>query len=89
MPQPRGKEGLHFHAVRQTVTRLSALLDYAGQAGVHIRPLNEYLNRADIDVAEVAYLLGYEDLNSFHRAFRTREGTTPSHLRAELKRPVN
>jgi AraC-like DNA-binding protein len=30
-----------------------------------------YLNRPDIDVAEVAYLLGYEDSNSFYRAFRT------------------
>src|SRR5689334_11020875 len=49
----------------------------------------EYLNRADIDVAEVACLLGYEDSNSFYRAFRTWEGTTPSQLRAELKRPVN
>ena len=34
----------------------------------------EYLNRPDIDVAEVAYLLGYEDSNSFYRAFRTWEG---------------
>ena len=49
----------------------------------------EYLNRPDIEVAEVAYLLGYEDSNSFYRAFRTWEGTTPSQLRAELKRPVN
>ena len=49
----------------------------------------EYLNRPDIDVAEVAYLLGYEDSNSFYRAFRTWEGTTPSQLREELKRPVN
>jgi AraC-like DNA-binding protein len=46
----------------------------------------EYLNRPDIDVAEVAYLLGYEDSNSFYRAFRTWEGTTPSQLRAELRR---
>jgi AraC-like DNA-binding protein len=48
----------------------------------------EYLNRQDIEVAEVAYLLDYEDSNSFYRAFRTWEGTTPSQLRAELKRPV-
>jgi AraC-like DNA-binding protein len=45
----------------------------------------EYLNRPDIDVAEVAGLLGYEDSNSFYRAFRTWEGTTPGQLRAELK----
>jgi AraC-like DNA-binding protein len=49
----------------------------------------EYLNRPDIDVAEVAYLLGYEDSNSFYRAFRTWEGTTPSQLRAELKGSVS
>ena len=46
----------------------------------------EYLNRPEIDVAEVAFLLGYEDSNSFYRAFRTWEGTTPSQLRAALRR---
>jgi AraC-like DNA-binding protein len=46
----------------------------------------EYLNRPEIDVAEVAYLLGYKDANSFYRAFRTWEGTTPSQLRAALRR---
>ncbi len=45
----------------------------------------EYLNRAEIDIAEVAYLLGYEDANSFYRAFRTWEGTTPAQLRAALQ----
>ena len=47
---------------------------------------HEYLNRPEMDVAEVAFLLGYEDSNSFYRAFRTWEGTTPSQLRAALKR---
>jgi AraC-like DNA-binding protein len=45
----------------------------------------EYLNRPEIDVAEVAYLLGYEDANSFYRAFRTWEGTTPTQLRETLQ----
>ena len=49
----------------------------------------EYLNRPDIDVAEVAYLLGYEDSNSFYRAFRTWEGTTPAQLRSALKQSDN
>jgi AraC-like DNA-binding protein len=45
----------------------------------------EYLNRPEMDVKEVAFLLGYEDSNSFYRAFRTWEGTTPSQLRAALR----
>jgi AraC-like DNA-binding protein len=49
----------------------------------------EYLNRPEIDVAEVAYLPGYEDSNSFYRAFRTWEGTTPAQLRSALKRSDN
>jgi len=49
----------------------------------------EYLNRPDIDVAEVAYLLGYEDSNSFYRAFRVWEGTTPAQLRSKLKQSEN
>jgi len=51
--------------------------------------VREYLNRPDIDVAEVAYLLGYEDSNSFYRAFRTWEGTTPAQLREALRRSDN
>jgi AraC-like DNA-binding protein len=47
---------------------------------------HEYLNRPEMDVTEVAFLLGYEDSNSFYRAFRTWEGTTPSQLRATLGR---
>ena len=53
------------------------------------KQLRGYLHRPDIDVTEVAYLLGYEDSNSFYRAFRTWEGTTPSQLRAELKQSDN
>ena len=45
----------------------------------------EYLNRPEIAVDEVAYLLGYEDSNSFYRAFRAWEGTTPTHWRLGLR----
>jgi AraC-like DNA-binding protein len=41
-----------------------------------------YLLDPSLDLAETAYLLGYEDPNSFFRAFREWEGTTPSEWRA-------
>ena len=34
-----------------------------------------------IDINEVAYLVGFEDANSFYRAFRSWEGTTPTQWR--------
>jgi AraC-like DNA-binding protein len=49
----------------------------------------EYLTRPEIDVAEVAFLLGYEDSNSFYRAFRTWEGTTPAQWKSARRRSNN
>lgn len=47
----------------------------------------EYLSDSSLDLAEVAYLVGYEDQNSFFRAFRQWEDQTPSAWRAG--RPSN
>ena len=40
------------------------------------------LSHTDLDAGEVAFLLGFEELNSFTRAFHTWEGTTPTRWRA-------
>lgn len=40
------------------------------------------LTEPSIEIEEIAGLLGYEDANSFYRAFRTWEGTTPARWRA-------
>jgi AraC-like DNA-binding protein len=40
-----------------------------------------YLMQPSLELGEVACLLGYEDPNSFFRAFREWEGTTPSEWR--------
>ena len=42
-----------------------------------------YLTDTALDIKEVAFLMGYEDQNSFYRAFRQWEGVTPSHWRTE------
>ena len=44
-----------------------------------------YLLQPALELAEVACLLGYEDSNSFFRAFREWEGTTPSEWRRQVK----
>jgi AraC-like DNA-binding protein len=44
-----------------------------------------YLNNSYLELNEAAYLLGYEDGNSFVRAFRTWEGVPPARWR-ELQR---
>jgi AraC-like DNA-binding protein len=43
----------------------------------------EFLADPSLDLKEVAFLLGYEDQNSFYRAFRLWEGDTPSNWRSE------
>jgi AraC-like DNA-binding protein len=40
-----------------------------------------YLTNSALEMSETAYLLGYEDSNSFVRAFRTWEGVPPAHWR--------
>ncbi|GIN96506.1 AraC family transcriptional regulator [Siminovitchia terrae] len=42
-----------------------------------------YLADPSLDIKEVAFLIGYEDQNSFYRAFRIWEGDTPSNWRTE------
>lgn len=43
----------------------------------------EYLADPSLHIKEVAFLVGYEDQNSFFRAFRLWEGDTPSNWRSE------
>jgi AraC-like DNA-binding protein len=41
---------------------------------------------SNIDINEVAYLVGFEDANSFYRAFRSWEGITPAQWRETQSR---
>jgi AraC-like DNA-binding protein len=42
-----------------------------------------YLQHSSLELNETAYLLGYEDPNSFFRAFQQWEGTSPGEWRAQ------
>jgi AraC-like DNA-binding protein len=42
----------------------------------------EYLTSGHLEMADVAFLLGFDDQNSFFRAFRQWEGETPARWRA-------
>lgn len=44
------------------------------------------LTEPTIEIDEIACLVGYEDTNSFYRAFRSWEGTTPARWRALLEK---
>ena len=44
----------------------------------------QYLTDASLAIVDVAYMLGYEDQNSFFRAFRQWEAQTPSAWRAAV-----
>ena len=47
-----------------------------------------YLNNSYLELNEAAYLLGYEDGNSFVRAFRTWEGIPPARWREQQRVPA-
>ena len=44
-----------------------------------------YLLHSSLELNQTAYLLGYEDANSFFRAFHHWEGTSPGEWRALQK----
>ena len=44
-----------------------------------------YLTNSTYSGAEISFLLGFEDPNSFVRAFRSWTGETPEQLRAEIR----
>jgi len=48
---------------------------------VRRRSARQLLANTDLGIGEVAFLLGFEEVNSFTRAFQTWEGSTPARWR--------
>ena len=44
--------------------------------------VRQYLGDTSVEITETAFLVGYDDPNSFYRAFRSWEGKTPAEWRA-------
>ena len=61
------EEGLSFHKLLEDARRELA---------------QHYLTHSDLELNEVAHLIGYEDPNSFFRAFQKWEGTSPGEWRS-------
>jgi AraC-like DNA-binding protein len=67
-------EGLTFHRLVEEARREMA---------------HHYLRQPSLELIDTAYLLGYEDPNSFIRAFQKWEGTSPGQWRSSHSRSVN
>lgn len=62
--------------LRAEETTYQALLDKTRESLAR-----HYLTRSGLSTAEISFLLGYEEPNSFYRAFRNWTGTTPDAVR--------
>ena len=49
---------------------------------VRRRSARRLLANTDLQIGEIAFLLGFEEVNSFTRAFQSWEGVRPAHWRA-------
>jgi AraC-like DNA-binding protein len=78
----------HFHTSTRTLQRRLA------DAGLSLRHLVDearrelamrYLEREDLSLGEVGFMLGFDGRQSFHRACRRWTGTTPAEVRRRLR----
>jgi AraC-like DNA-binding protein len=92
-----GKRPTLQHIARELRMSVRTLQRRLTDAGITFQQLVEdtrrelarhYLKHSAVELNEAAYLLGYEDANSFFRAFHLWEGTSPGEWRT-LHRTLN
>lgn len=69
------KRTLQRHLADESVGFQEVLSDVRQELARH------YLRRTDISAGEISWLLGFQESNSFIRAFRSWTGTTPAAFR--------
>lgn len=97
---PAGHSSIEEAANRLGISKRSLQRRLAEESSTYQEVLNatrrelahSYLSRSSASLAEIAYLLGFQDSNSFLRAFRSWTGQTPGeyrdhHLKASHSSP--
>lgn len=87
---PAGDVSMSAIARRLAVSKRTLQRRLSGEGGTFQALLNatreslarHYLSSSQLSTAEIAFLLGYEDPNSFYRAFHAWTGQTPDTVRA-------
>ncbi len=86
-----GKRPTLQHIARELGLSMRTLQRRLTDAGITFQQLVEntrrelahhYLKQSTVELNEAAFLLGYEDANSFFRAFQSWEGTSPGEWRS-------
>jgi AraC-like DNA-binding protein len=92
----RGGDSSLESVARELATSARSLQRHLHELGYTYQALDDevrsatarlYLEQPDIAVAEVAYLLGFADQSTFHRAFKRWTGHTPARFRALSRSP--
>ena len=91
---PRGKFDLDSLAdsLNMPSTQLGARLKEVGTnyqqllANVRRELAEEYIERSELSVNEIAYMLGFSDCSNFARSFRRWMGTSPSEYRESMRK---
>jgi AraC-like DNA-binding protein len=87
-----GKRPTLQHVAQELCMSARTLQRRLNEAGITFQDLVEntrremachYLKYSNIELNETAFLLGYEDANSFFRAFHAWEGATPGEWRMQ------
>ncbi|RMF44769.1 MAG: AraC family transcriptional regulator, partial [Deltaproteobacteria bacterium] len=89
---PSGQRSAEAVAKRLAVSKRTLQRRLADEATTFQIELNQvreqlarhYLANTDLPGAQISFLLGFEDPNSFVRAFHAWTGQTPERLRAQL-----